>query len=728
MKPFLAHIISNLRLTLRERTVFFFNYGFPLGFFFLFATLGKAKENNTIAATLTSVLTIGLLSNGFFGGGLRAVSERENGILRRFKVAPPGALPILISGLVVGVLQYLPVVLLMLAISVAQYGMAWPANWLSFFAFVVVAILAMRSIGSIIAAVANSMAESQIIIQCLYFPMMLLSGATVPISILPEWAQELVQFIPATHLVSGLQGILLRQESLIDNWKPVLALLVTSVACTMISLKVFRWEKGEKLPPRAKVWVLAVLAPFFVIGAWNLQSKENLLKTKMLDRELARRQNVLIQNARIITGTGEVIESGAILIREGKIEKIYVGKAPEAKKLNAFEVEAAGKTVIPGLIDAHVHLGAPGGFYDDPKKYQDQKLTEKRLKAYLFSGVTTVKSTGDWVDSVLALRDKQARGEMLAAELYAVGPLLTAPGGHPTQALQYLPPNMKAMGEAQFVRIPKDEADARQMVRDLKQKGVDGIKAVLESGTEKSPMKRLDEKILAAICAEARLAGLKTVVHTTRAADVKSALDAGADGVEHGSPSEPLPDPLLTAMASKGLYYDPTLSVYEAERMIADRDFSRLDDSLLQQAVPRDLLQSTLKTLKGWQSASEYRVDMKIVKANFKRVFDAGVKVVSGSDAGNPLVFHGPTMQQELELYVAAGVSAKDAIAASTRNAAGLLGQSRRIGTIEVGKDANIVVIDGDPLRDIKSLSRISLVYLRGERVGRAGLLKDEEN
>jgi len=162
--------------------------------------------------------------------------------------------------------------------------------------------------------------------------------------------------------------------------------------------------------------------------------------------------------------------------------------------------------------------------------------------------------------------------------------------------LQYLPPNMKAMGEAQFVRIPKDEAEARQMVRDLKAKGVDGIKAVLERGTEKSPMKRLDERILVAICAEARLAGLKTVVYTTRAADVKSAFDAGADGVEYGSPSEPLPDPLLTAMASKGLYYDPTLSVYDAERMIADRDFSRLDDSLLQQAVPRDLLQSTLKT------------------------------------------------------------------------------------------------------------------------------------
>ena len=308
MKAIKAHILSNLRLTMRERSVFFFNYAFPLGFFFLFATLNKAKETGLIASVLTSVLTIGLLGNGFFGGGLRAIMERENGILRRFKVAPPGALPILISSLVVGVLQYLPVVLLMMILSVVQYGMKWPDNWLSFIVFVIIANLAMRSMGGIIAAVANSMAESQIIIQCLYFPMMLLSGATVPISVLPEWLQSVVQFIPATHVVSGLQGILLQHESLLQNWKPVSALLVTTFACTLISLKIFRWEKGEKLPGRAKAWVLAVLAPFFLIGAWNLQSKENLTKSKAIERELSRGQTVLIKNARVFTATGAVIE------------------------------------------------------------------------------------------------------------------------------------------------------------------------------------------------------------------------------------------------------------------------------------------------------------------------------------------------------------------------------------------------------------------------------------
>ena len=727
MKPFIAHIVSNLRLTMRERTVFFFNYAFPLFFFFMFATLGKAKETNSIAAVLTSVLTIGLLGNGFFGGGLRAISERENGILRRYKVAPPGALPILVSGLVVGVLQYLPVVILMLALSIVQYGMAWPANWLSFFAFVIIANFAMRSMGGIIAAVANSMAESQIIIQCLYFPMMLLSGATVPISILPEWAQNLVQFIPSTHMVSGLQGILLKHESLLDNWKSVAALLVTTLACTLISLKVFRWEKGEKMPPRAKTWVLAVLAPFFVIGAWNLQSKENLNKTKILDRELARKQTILIKNARIFTSTGTVIEGGSVLIKNGKIAQIITGTAPEGKTLNALEIEAAGKTLLPGLIDAHIHLGAPGGIYEDAGKYQDLKLTEQRLKAYLYSGITSVKSTGDWVDTMLDLRKRERSGEILTSELYAVGPLFSAAGGHPTQMLKYLPQNMQALGESQFVRLPKSEAEARQMVRELKAKGVDGIKAVLESGTEKSPMARLDLKILRAICAEAKAQGLKTVVHTSKGIDVQDAFEAGADGVEHGSSNDTLPDDLLKKMAASGFFYDPTLSVFDSLRMIGDQDFARLDDSLLQQAVPLDLLKSTRKLITRQAANQEYAIDMNRVKANLKRVFDAGVRLVTGTDAGNPLVFHGPTIQYELELWVAAGIPAEQALIAATRTSAELLGQGSRIGTIEVGKDANLLLVDGDPVKDIKSLSRISAVLLKGERISRNSLLKDED-
>ena len=240
-------------------------------------------------------------------------------------------------------------------------------------------------------------------------------------------------------------------------------------------------------------------------------------------------------------------------------------------------------------------------------------------------------------------------------------------------------------------------------------------------------MVRLDLKILAAICAEAKAQGLSAVVHTSKVIDVKDAFEAGATGVEHGSPAELLPDELLRKMAASGFYYDPTLSVYDALRMISERDFTRLDDSLLQQAVPLDLLKATRKSIASQGGNQGYTVNMDIARANLKRALAAGVKLVTGSDAGNMLVFHGPTVQQEVELWVAAGIPADQALIAATRNAAELLGQGGRIGSIEKGKDANLLLVDGNPLKDIKSLSRISLVMLKGERVSRSTLLKEDD-
>ena len=509
----------------------------------------------------------------------------------------------------------------------------------------------------------------------------------------------------------------------------MVALLTTTLACTLISLKIFRWEKDEKLPPRSKIWVLAVLAPFFVIGAWDLKSKENLTKSKAIDRELSRGQTMLIKNARVFTSTGIVIEGGSVLIKGGKIAEIYIGTPPEAKSLNALEIEAAGKTLLPGLIDVHIHLGAPGGAYEDPKKYQDQTLSKKRLKAYLYSGITSVKSAGDWVDAVLPLRDQGRRGEILTTEFYTVGPLFTAAGGHPMELLKYMPENTRAYAESQFVRIPKSGDEARQMVRDLKKKGVDGIKAVLESGTANTPMVRLDVGILKAICVEAKLQNLSVVVHTSKAQDVRDAFEAGATGVEHGSANETLPTELLAKMAASGFFYDPTMSVFEGMRMMAQQDFSRLDDSLLQQAVPMDLLKSTRKLMADPSRIAPYKEftpRMDEARINLKRVFDAGVKLVTGTDAGNPLTFHGPSVQEEIELWVAAGIPADKALIAATRTSSELLGQSSRIGTIEKGKDANLLLVDGDPLKDVKSLSRISMVMLKGERVSRTSLLKDD--
>jgi imidazolonepropionase-like amidohydrolase len=113
---------------------------------------------------------------------------------------------------------------------------------------------------------------------------------------------------------------------------------------------------------------------------------------------------------------------------------------------------------------------------------------------------------------------------------------------------------------------------------------------------------------------------------------------------------------------------------------------------------------------------------------NLKRAFDAGVRLVAGSDAGNPLVFHGPTIQRELQLWVAAGIPPAAALQAATWNAALLLRAESRLGLVTKGHDADLLVVDGNPLADISATERISLVVFKGERIRRAALFTDTQN
>src|SRR5450755_2990671 len=174
MNSYLAQAAINLKLTFRDRTVIFFNYLFPLVFFFIFAQLFHAEQGGAIIRVLTMVLSIGILGSGFFGAGIRAVQDRESNILRRFKVAPISAAPMLVASLLTGLLNYMPSAVLMVLLAHFKYGMPFPERWLSLFLFVALGAVAFRSLGLMIAAVVNSMQESQIVIQLIYFPMLFL--------------------------------------------------------------------------------------------------------------------------------------------------------------------------------------------------------------------------------------------------------------------------------------------------------------------------------------------------------------------------------------------------------------------------------------------------------------------------------------------------------------------------------------------------------------------------
>src|ERR1700722_17628463 len=153
MRGYLTQIRTNLRLTMRDRTVLFFNYLFPLLFFFIFGFLMHAEQGGAIVQIVNMVLVIGILGSGFFGAGMRTVMDREANILRRFKVAPITAGPILVSQLVVGLVTYLPLVVLVLVLAKVMWGMPIPANLGSFFLFIVLGVIAFRAFGGIIGAV-----------------------------------------------------------------------------------------------------------------------------------------------------------------------------------------------------------------------------------------------------------------------------------------------------------------------------------------------------------------------------------------------------------------------------------------------------------------------------------------------------------------------------------------------------------------------------------------------
>ena len=729
MKGFLALLKLDLKLASRNRAVLFFNLIVPLVFVFMLGQMMDAKQGNVILMVVTMVTVIGIIGNGLWGAGMRAVQEREENILRRYKVTPITPVPLIGASLVTGMLIYLPTVIVVLTLANRIYGMPVPHNLGALFIFICIGTLAFRAIGSIVAAVVNTSQEATVLVQLIYMPMLFLSGATIPLSIMPNWVQIITQFIPATYLTSGIAGILQRGETLGQNWKSVGALLITAVVGLFIATKVFRWEKEEKLRPAAKLWVVAVLLPFFILGGYQAYSRQELTKARILARDVRRGRSWLIQNARIFVGDGKVIESGGVLIRQGKIAEIFDGASPDAKQLNAEKIDGAGKTVLPGLIDCHVHLGAPGGFYADAKKYGDPKNAERELEAYLYCGITAVRSAGDALDQMQKLRGTFGSGEKLGTDLLFCGPMFTAEGGHGTEYFKGAPEPVRQQLLAQAVRIPTSADEAHKQVDDLARDGVNAIKIILEAGVPGYTFNRLDVNLARAVAEEARARKLPVAVHTGLPQDVADGVALGADSIEHATE---IPDATIAEMKARGVAYDPTLSVVEGFSNLAKGDASLLKRSLVQQVADKDLIAGTeaamnkdeLKPLR--EGISKFPVSMDAANRNLVKAWQAGITLVTGSDAGNVFVIHGPTVQHEIELWAAAGIPVDVALQAATRNAAKLLRIDDHTGTVEKGKDASLLIVDGNPLQDVRALSAISTVFMKGERVVRSELFEQK--
>jgi len=183
-------------------------------------------------------------------------------------------------------------------------------------------------------------------------------------------------------------------------------------------------------------------------------------------------------------------------------------------------------------------------------------------------------------------------------------------------------------------------------------------------------------------------------------------------------------------MKEKDIAYDPTLSVFEATIDVRTGNPEPLNRSLVQQAAPADLLTDTramLEQRKPDPHPERFQKWMETADRNLLSAYRSGITLITGTDAGNMLVIHGPTVQHEMELWVKAGIPPAVALQAATYNAAKVLRADGRIGSIQKGRDATLILLDGDPLQDIANTERVSLVMFRGQRISRSELFHQDK-
>lgn len=257
-----------IRLAMRNKMFLFFSLLMPMIFLFLFAMLWGKGSPEKINFILGGILTLTVMG-GFWGLSVQLVTFREQGILRRFRLAPLGSGPMLASSILANFILVVPFIFFEMLVAKYILHMASWGNIPAIFLLVMIGSATFSAFGLVVASVTNTMQETQIINQLIWMVFLFLSGATIPLAVFPGWIQRMTLFSPATYLAIGLQSAATNQVVAFEILTEAAALILGLVVAFEISRRIFRWEPEAKMPPRAKVWVLAALIPFVAFGAYE---------------------------------------------------------------------------------------------------------------------------------------------------------------------------------------------------------------------------------------------------------------------------------------------------------------------------------------------------------------------------------------------------------------------------------------------------------------------------
>src|SRR5437870_3273607 len=414
------------------------------------------------------------------------------------------------------------------------------------------------------------------------------------------------------------------------------------------------------------------------------------------------------------------VRDAVVVMRDGRIG-CAGSRAACPVPADADTVNAAGKWIIPGLIDTHVHFSQTGWVDGRPDaldlrdRYPYAQVEadlhaqpERFYRSYLCSGVTSVFDVGGY-PWTLELQQRTARSTT-APRVVAAGPLLST--------IDFW---LNLPDQRQFIYMA-DDATVRAAVRAHRAWGAAAIKVWYIMPPQPPDTARMSALVHAA-GDEARKVGLPLIVHATGLWEAKDAVRAGARVLVHSVWSAPVDDEFLTLVRRQGTIYVPTLTVPDGYRQVSARRFER-DRQPLACVDPATRVKAlATDTVARAQRLSAAAVDERAARtprnlaqglANLKRVHDAGIPVALGTDAGNPLTLHGASVFMELEAMKAAGLAPRDVLISATRTAAIASGLDST-GTVAAGSVADLVVLDADPLADVRNVRRIALVVRRGE-------------
>jgi imidazolonepropionase-like amidohydrolase len=417
----------------------------------------------------------------------------------------------------------------------------------------------------------------------------------------------------------------------------------------------------------------------------------SLASVLLLAPAAAEAQVTALVGARVFDGTG-VIENATVVLKGDRIES--VGPMTSVRVPDgATRVDMTGRTILPGLINAHGHVGTTVGLRADPNAYTRDNLV-RQLRTYAAYGVTTVFSLGDDQEAGFRLRDEQSSGVLDRARLFVAGRVINA--DTPDQARAETDKVIAMKPDIIKVRVDDNLGAGRKMPEEV-------WKAVLDRAHEK---------------------GLRFAAHLYYLADAKALAKAGTDFLAHSVRDVPVDAELARDLKARDACYCPTFT-REISTFIYDSTPTWANDPFFTRHVAADIpqqladsnRQAQIRANPGWKAGQQYKAGLEVAKKNLKALSDQGVRIAFGTDSGPPGRFQGFFEHLELEMMVEAGLTPTQALKSATGDAATCHNKAGEIGSIQPGAYADLLVLTANPLQDIKNTRTIESVYIAGKKV-----------